>query len=177
MSARFTSQCLFLFLLAISLPARTAGLDDADQRLYKVQLAQAEQGNARAQYYLGEMHEQGLGTKQDIDEAFKWYAKAAEQGDPLAKRKLAHRNEIVTETRKEQTTDALKSAPPAVKSKNPVAASKNTGPATQVVVTQTDQRQNEEEEKIKAAQREKRRAAVRAMILERIRNPAGELFE
>jgi hypothetical protein len=31
--------------------------------------------------------------------------------------------------------------------------------------------------KIKAVEREKRRAAVRAMILERIRHPAGELFE
>jgi len=35
----------------------------------------------------------------------------------------------------------------------------------------------DEAEKIKAVEREKRRAAVRAMILERIRHPVGELFE
>ena len=79
------------------MPANSAGLDDADERLFKVQLAMAEKGDTRAQYFLGEMHEQGLGTKQDADEAFKWYTKAAEQGDSLALRKLAHRKEIIDE--------------------------------------------------------------------------------
>jgi hypothetical protein len=34
-----------------------------------------------------------------------------------------------------------------------------------------------EAEKIKAAEKEKRRAAVRAIIQERLRHPVGELFE
>jgi TPR repeat protein len=162
------------------MPANSEGLEDADLRLFKVQMAMAEQGKPRAQYYLGEMHEQGLGTKQDVDEAFKWYAKAAEQGDPLAQRKMSLRKEIMNEIRKEQEAEQ-RNAPkstvipekPAVKSKI-TAAPAPTAPAT---VAQNDLVRQEAEDRIKAAEKQKRRAAVRAMILERIRNPVGELFE
>src|SRR5215831_2149972 len=42
----------------------------------------AEQGNARAQFYLGAMyHYGGHGVTQDDVEAAKWFRKAAEQGD------------------------------------------------------------------------------------------------
>ena len=40
----------------------------------------AEQGNARAQYNLGLMHDNGKGVPQDDGEAVKWYRLAAEQG-------------------------------------------------------------------------------------------------
>lgn len=139
---------LFLFLLTPAMPAHSAGLDDADERLFKVQLAMAEKGDTRAQYYLGEMHEQGLGTKQNIDEAFKWYTKAAEQGDPMAKRKLAHRQEIINEMKNRPTPNAA---------------------------VQADQA-GEEEARTEAAGREKRRAEVREMMLERMRNPVGAPF-
>ena len=182
MSARFTYFFLFLFLVTPGMPANSADLDDVDKRLYRVQLSIAEKGNSRAQYYLGEMHEQGLGTKQDIDEAFKWYTKAAEQGDPLAKRKLARRQEIIAEIKKEQETEELKSlkstetvtvAVPAKPDRAPKAP-KHSAPV--VTVVQVDQAQ-QKQDRIKAAEREKRRAAVRAMILDRIRNPVGEAFE
>ncbi|GAB4507133.1 MAG: hypothetical protein Tsb0026_01420 [Sulfuricaulis sp.] len=173
MSARSTYFFLFLFLFMSGMPANSAGLDDADERLFKVQLVMAEKGDTRAQYYLGEMHEQGLGTRQNVDEAFKWYAKAAEQGDPMARRKLAHRQEIVSEIRKEQETEKPKSPGTAV---IPAKSSDMASRSTPVTVAQTDQARREEE-KIKAVEREKRRAAVRAMILERMRNPVGELFE
>lgn len=176
MSVRSTCFFLFLFLLMPGMPAISAGLDDADERLFKVQLAMAEKGNTRAQYYLGEMHEQGLGTRQDVDEAFKWYAKAAELGDPLAKRKLAHRQEIVTEIKKEQEIEKLKSPETAAIPAKSAYTSKNTGRSAPVAVAQTDQAQLEVDT-IKAAEKQNRRAAVRAMILDRIRNPAGELFE
>lgn len=191
MSVRYTCFFLFLFLLIPGMPANSADLDDVDKRLYRVQLSIAEKGNSRAQYYLGEMHEQGLGTKQDIDEAFKWYAKAAEQGDPLAKRKLAHRQEIIAEIKKEQEAEKLKSlksteavtvAVPAKPDRTPPKNPKRSPPVvaeTQAVtqaVAQVDQAQ-QEQDRIKAAEREKRRAAVRTMILDRIRNPIGEAFE
>ena len=168
---------LFLFgLILQASPVHGAGLDDADERLFQVQLAMAEQGNTRAQYYLGEMHEQGLGTKQDVDEAFKWYTKAAEQGDPLAQRKLAHRQEIINEIRKEQDLETLKTPPMPAKPKKAQAPSKSPVQTAPVAVAQTDQAQ-EEKDRIKAlAEREKRRAAVRKMILERIRNPVGSPF-
>jgi TPR repeat protein len=44
----------------------------------------AYQGYADAQYYVGEMYENGKGVKQNYAEALKWYEKAAEQGDDNA---------------------------------------------------------------------------------------------
>lgn len=41
----------------------------------------AEQGNARAQYNLGLMYQDGYGVVEDDAEAVKWFRKAAEQGD------------------------------------------------------------------------------------------------
>lgn len=176
MSARFISYILFLCLLLVIVPAGAAGLDDADARLFQVQLSLAEKGDTSAQYYLGEMHEQGLGTEQNIAEAFKWYAKAAEQGDVWAKRKLAHRAEIEADFKKDQAAEPLKSAPSAVKPKDSETLAINTGKTTTPnMMVQTDP--TAEEEKIKAAEKEKRRAAVRAMLLERIRHPVGDPFE
>ena len=44
----------------------------------------AEQGDAAAQFNLGNMHLYGEGVPQDYAEAAKWYRKAAEQGDAEA---------------------------------------------------------------------------------------------
>ncbi len=48
----------------------------------------AEQGNARAQYNLGVMYENGRGVPQDYAKALQWYRKAAEQGVALAQNNL-----------------------------------------------------------------------------------------
>lgn len=40
-----------------------------------------EQGNARAQYKLGEMLDKGLGVKKDQKQAYIYYKKAADQGE------------------------------------------------------------------------------------------------
>ena len=48
----------------------------------------AEQGNAAAQYYLGNMYEYGDGVPQDYKTAVKWYRLAAEQGDAYAQSNL-----------------------------------------------------------------------------------------
>lgn len=158
------------------IPVKAAGIDDADERLFRVQLAMAEKGDVRAQYYLGEMHEQGLGTQQNIGEAFKWYEKAAEKGDAWAKRKLSHRAEIEASAKKDQAVEQLKIAPePGNQKKTQNAANNNRVTMTENVIAKTDA--TDEAEKIKAAEREKRRAAVRAIIQERIRHPAGGLFE
>jgi TPR repeat protein len=177
MSARSIYLFLLVFVLLPVLPANSTGLDDADERLFRVQLAMAEKGESRAQYYLGEMHEQGLGTRQDVDEAFKWYAKAAEQGDSLALRKLAHRKEIITEIKQEQEAEQLKSPIPATKPGNSGGAAKSASPSTPAAVARADQARLEQDRIKKAAEREKRRAMVRAMVLERMRNPVGGMFE
>jgi len=156
---------------------KAAGLDDADERLFRVQLAMAEKGDVRAQYYLGEMHEQGLGTRQDLGEAFKWYEKAAEKGDAWAKRKLVHRAEIEASVKKDQAVENLKTAPAPGKQKTPGNTPGNDRTATTSDVMAKASDTTDAEEKIRAVEKEKRRAAVRAMILERIRHPVGELFE
>jgi TPR repeat protein len=46
--------------------------------------AAAEQGDARAQYHLAILYEQGLGTEKNIPEAFKWARLAAENGEANA---------------------------------------------------------------------------------------------
>ncbi|MCF6263441.1 MAG: caspase family protein [Xanthomonadales bacterium] len=46
----------------------------------KVWLPQAKSGDAKAQTYVGEMFEKGLGTQPDYATALKWYMQAAEQG-------------------------------------------------------------------------------------------------
>lgn len=170
--AKLIGCLLFLFLLLPSLPAAAGGLDDADERLYQVQLSLAQKGDPRAQYFLGEMHEQGLGTKQDPEEAFKWYAKAAAAGDVLAKRKLSMRKEIETEVKTEK---ALETAPPAhaTTEENPRLTPTQTAKTGDTPAAEVEAKR---QQALKAA-RDKRRAAVRAMMLDRMRHPIGEPFE
>jgi TPR repeat protein len=181
MSVTNSRHWLFIILLIAAVPVKAAGLDDADERLFRVQLAMAEKGDVRAQYYLGEMHEQGLGTQQNLGEAFKWYEKAAEKGDAWAKRKLLHRTEIEASAKKDQAIENLKTAPAPTPAKQKTPENTgNTGRATttsNVMAKASDATDEAEKIKAMAIEKEKRRAAVRAMILERIRHPVGELFE
>lgn len=48
----------------------------------------ATQGNATAQYFLGEMNENGWGIPQNFEIAVAWYRKAADQGQPDAEEAL-----------------------------------------------------------------------------------------
>ena len=47
-------------------------------------LQAAEQGNAQAQYNLGNMYAQGRGVRQDDAQATQWFRKSAEQGNAKA---------------------------------------------------------------------------------------------
>jgi len=44
----------------------------------------AEEGNPRAQAFLGVMYDKGRGVAQDFGEALKWFRTAAEAGEPRA---------------------------------------------------------------------------------------------
>jgi len=48
----------------------------------------AQQGHAKAQYWLGKMYDFGEGVPQDYAEAVKWYRRAAEQGYAVAQTNL-----------------------------------------------------------------------------------------
>ncbi len=191
MQTHSRTYLVFLFFILFNLPIFAGNLEDADERLFQVQLTLAQKGDARAQYYLGEMHEQGLGTKQNANEAFKWYAKAAEGGDPMAKRKLSLRPEIESEIQKDQAAEAIikASIAPVEKrsaDKHPKAATvpakktvKTSASAPVATVAQADDEEAKRQQQIleAAVAREKRRAKVRAMILERMRHPVGAPFE
>lgn len=51
---------------------------------FKLWLAHAEAGDAKAQYNVGRCYDIGDGTDKDREKAFYWYMKAAEQEDPRA---------------------------------------------------------------------------------------------
>ncbi len=51
--------------------------------------ALAEQGDARAQFYLGVMYQNGQGVTKESAEAAKWYLRSTEQGHPDAQQNLA----------------------------------------------------------------------------------------
>ena len=64
------------------------GVDAYDTGDYSLALDEftplAEQGDASAQYNLGEMYRRGDGVPQDFATAMKWYTLAAEQGNASA---------------------------------------------------------------------------------------------
>lgn len=73
----------FSCLLFFSMPANA---DDAGA--FKAMVALADKGNAEAQYHVGMMHNNGIGTKQDPKQAFEWFQKSAASSDPLGAYKL-----------------------------------------------------------------------------------------
>jgi hypothetical protein len=52
----------------------------------------AEKGDARAQYSLAVMYNDGIGVKKNPAEAMVWFRKAAAQGHPMAKEILKQNN-------------------------------------------------------------------------------------
>ena len=49
----------------------------------------ADNGNAEAQFYVGEMYEYGRGVKRDYAKALEWYKKAADNGNIEAQSRLS----------------------------------------------------------------------------------------
>ncbi len=83
------------FTLGLTAPA-WAGLDEGVAAYHRGDYATAlrewrplaKQGNAKAQYNLGIMYNNGLAVPQDYAKALQWYRKAAEQGDAGAQYNL-----------------------------------------------------------------------------------------
>jgi hypothetical protein len=59
-----------------------------------VWLGEAKAGSSEAQFYLGQIHEKGLGVDPDFSAAAQWYRKAAEQGHSSAQTSLAYLYEM-----------------------------------------------------------------------------------
>ena len=74
----------------LSLILLSTAKTDADRGKALVVLrSAAELGHPHAQFDLGRRHEIGEGVETTREEALRWYGKAAAQGDPLAKQRLA----------------------------------------------------------------------------------------
>ncbi len=91
------ARILILLISLVATPLLAAELGDSYVKLFQVQVQLAQSGNAGALYSLGQMHEQGLGTQVDLDQAYAWYEKAASKGDIRAKHKLASRSSAVSD--------------------------------------------------------------------------------
>ena len=77
-------SALFFMSLSVNADVDTgvqAYKDEDYPTAYTEFLAAAVAGNAVAQYLVGSMHEDGLGTARDDSAAVRWYERAAKQGD------------------------------------------------------------------------------------------------
>lgn len=73
----------FSCLLFFAMPARA---NDTDA--FNAMMALAKKGDAEAQYHVGMMYNNGIGTPQDRKQAFEWFQKSAASNDPLGAYKL-----------------------------------------------------------------------------------------
>jgi TPR repeat protein len=73
----------FSCLLTFAMPAHAG-----DAESLKAVVVLANNGNAEAQYHVGMMHNNGIGTPQDPKQALPWFQKATEGNDPLGAYKL-----------------------------------------------------------------------------------------
>jgi len=73
----------FCSLLLLSTPAAANETDT-----FNAMVALADKGDAEAQYHAGMMNNNGIGTQQDLRQAFAWFQKAAAADHPLGAYKL-----------------------------------------------------------------------------------------
>jgi TPR repeat protein len=70
-------------LLFFSMPASAN-----DTATFNAMVALANKGDAEAQYHVGMMYNNGIGTQRDLRQAFEWFQKSAASNDPLGAYKL-----------------------------------------------------------------------------------------
>ncbi|MBT5185270.1 MAG: sel1 repeat family protein [Kordiimonadaceae bacterium] len=61
---------------------------------YDEYLMDAENGHPEAQFYMGVLYFNGVGTKKDLTEALRWYKLSARKGFPIAQHSIANMYEI-----------------------------------------------------------------------------------
>jgi len=93
---RYTILALFILVPFLAQAGYEEGYQAANKGAYAVAFKEfktaAEKGDARAQYSLAVMYNDGIGVKKNPDEAMIWFRKAAAQGHPLAKEILKRKN-------------------------------------------------------------------------------------
>jgi len=81
-------KIIMLIVIAGYFTQALAAGDYIWEEKFKKALPKAEQGDAKAQYAVGEMFQKGKGTVKDAAKAFKWYSKAAQKGNKKAAYKV-----------------------------------------------------------------------------------------
>ncbi len=160
-------------LLALTIATPAAWADSPDERLFQAQMMLAKRGDPGAQYYLGEMYEQGLGTPQNLNEAFKWYDQAAKKGNRLATRKIAMRSQITSQHEKEKAEEDRAAEAEATRAAERARAAATVRAREQRLTNdKADQEARREAEKARAEALQARRVAAakaRAEKLARVR--------
>lgn len=77
----FIAAIVALFGVRIS----SASAQGADAKMTEGYLRSAQQGDVKAQFYLGALYAQGIGVAQSDVEAFRWFLSAAERGHAQAR--------------------------------------------------------------------------------------------
>lgn len=92
MRNRLTIICALLAAAIIGflspVAVQTSRADARDEALLAGLLPLAEKGDAEAQYHVGMLYNNGIGTSADPKKAFGWFEKATKSGDPLGAFKL-----------------------------------------------------------------------------------------
>jgi TPR repeat protein len=81
MDMKFAALAVFCLLFAT--PAHAGDADTLN-----AMVALANKGDAEAQYHVGLMYNNGIGTQQDPKQAFEWFQKSTASNDPLGAYKL-----------------------------------------------------------------------------------------
>jgi len=168
----------FALACATFAPAATA---DAYTRLFGVQKKMAEKGDASAQLHLGEMYELGLGTSADNDQAMKWYAMAAEKGNPIATQKMDALRRLIEEEKEESARAKREAeqakAPPIAPAPAPsVAKAAPAEPKPAVVVADSKALKARREAKAKSDEA-RRRQLVKDILARQHKAAQQDVFE
>lgn len=74
------SGITMLVALSLGMVSVEAPAADMDKPVFEFQRKMAASGNAKAQFFLAQMYEQGRGTAIDKDQAEYWYEQAKKNG-------------------------------------------------------------------------------------------------
>lgn len=151
--------------------------EDMWRGVFTYQKKMADYGNPEAQVKLGEMYEEGRGTKQDYEVARQWYQKAADQGFAPARDKL-----IQLEARKLREAEERQRAEQAERER--IAREKAAAEARarrarleqERLAREAEQKRLAEEQAAKAAAEKARREEQERLARERARKAMEEML-
>lgn len=161
---------------------------DAYTRLFAVQKKIAEGGDSSAQLHLGEMYELGLGTPVNTDEAMKWYATSAKNGNPLASQKMRALSVSIEEDKQEAQQAKLEAeqakvppniqSPPVAKAATAPSVAKAAPVETKPSAVVADNKAARERRAAKAkADEARRRALVKEILARQHKAAQQDVFE